>query len=116
MDLTPHIGDLSWLGVAASGAGESRHVAESVARYEAEPAAAAVAPPERFFATVQGGHLVPTDAVDLPEGAVVLVEAQRVSGAPTSSALRRIAALRGPDDLPADFAEHHDEHAHGKPS
>lgn len=112
VDLTRRIGDLAWLGAGRPAA----HAAESVARYEAAGSGAppAVAPPRRFFATVQEGRLVPTDPVDLPEGAVVLVEAQPVAGAPTSRAMRRIAALRGPDDLPADFAERHDEHAHGK--
>jgi hypothetical protein len=112
VDLTPRIGDLSWLGVGAA----ASHVAESAARYEKssdEPAA--VAPPYRFFATVEDGRLVPSDAVELPEGAVVLVEAQRVAGVPTSRAMRVIAALRGAEDLPADFAEQHDAYAHGKP-
>ena len=71
---------------------------------------------ERFFARVRDGRFEPTDPIGLPEGAIILVEAERVSGAPASSALRRIAALRGPEDLPADFAERHGEHAHGKPS
>ena len=112
VDLTPRIGDLSWLGARS----EVGRVAETVARYERSPdETAAVAPPYRFFATIEGGRLVPTDPVDLPDGAVVLVEAQRVAGAPTSRALRRIAALRGPEDLPPDFAERHDAYAHGKP-
>lgn len=111
VDLTPRIGDLAWLGAAPT---EAAAVAESAARYREEPAPRAVAPPHRFFATVRDGHLVPTDPVDLPDGAVVLVEAQRVAGAPTSRAMRHIAALRGPEDLPPDFAERHDEHAHGK--
>lgn len=112
VDLTPRIGDLSWLGARPS----ARGVAESAARYEKDgDEIVAVAPPHRFFARVEDGRLVPTDPVDLPDGAVVLVEAQRVAGAPTSRAMRRIAALRGPEDLPPDFAERHDEHAHGKP-
>jgi hypothetical protein len=112
VDLTSRIGDLSWLGAPS----EARSVAETASRYEREgDEPAAVAPPHRFFARVESGRLVPTDPMDLPDGAVVLVEAQRVAGAPTSRAMRRIAALRGPEDLPRDFAERHDEYAHGKP-
>lgn len=66
-----------------------------------------------FFARINGRVLEPLDRVDLPDGAVVLVRATRAVNAPMSLAFRRILAVGGAPSLPPDFAERHDDYAHG---
>ncbi len=110
VDVTDRVGDLSWLGTATRP--DARHVAETAEPYHAS-APAVPAETRRFFARMEGGRLVPLDPVELPEGTVVLVATRALAGAPSSRALRRIAARGGPDTLPVDLAERHDYYAHG---
>jgi hypothetical protein len=104
-DVTPALGDLSWLLPAGPGRPKS-----PVSAPPGEGAATAQA----FFARVRGGMLEPLDAPDFRDGELVIVRAERAPAVPGNATLRRMLAAEGPASLPADFAERHDAYAHGE--
>lgn len=128
-DLTPALGDTSWLTGLREGAtlreragaaygheeqGHPSHIepieVPAIAARGGDPVEAT------FFARIKGGILEPLDPTGLPEGEMVLVRATRVTSVPASGVARRIVAQGGPQSLPSDFAQEHDRYAHGLPS
>lgn len=124
LDITDRLGDLSWIdgsqrqgkapldSTPATLAGGHSLAAEATESYQAVPTSAAGGD-LRFFARATGAGLEPVDRVELQQGAVYLVSASPMGGAPRSAALRRIVARGGPTDLPRDLAAQHDHYAHG---
>ena len=127
LDITDRLGDVSW--IAGSGRRPSPRTAAPVASPTADHSLTAEAAPGygaapdsgpepgelRFFARASDAGLEPVDPVGLQRGAVYLVRAARTAGAPRSTALRRILARGGPEDLPRDLSAQHDHYAHGGP-
>ena len=111
VDMTASLGDLSWLkgegSITPLGRSERRSTGELRLPGPAQDVEAA------FFARVRQGVLEPLDPTGLPEGALVRVRAAITESVPGISALRRILAAGGPEDLPRDLAERHDHYAHG---
>lgn len=127
VDITDRLGDVSWIARSERRA-TPRTTAPSALPSADHSLAAEAAPgygvasdsaPEpgelRFFAHASDAGLEPVDPVELERGAVYLVRAMRTAGAPRSSALRRILARGGPDDLPRELSAQHDHYAHGGP-
>ena len=105
-DVSEALGNLDWL--LAPAGGPAHRPEPAPARRTAKPGRHG-----RFFAKVTRGRLQPLDPIDLKEGEVLLVRTERVPAAPRHASLRRILALGGPGDLPADLAARHDRYAHG---
>jgi hypothetical protein len=109
--LDPFLDDLRWL--PGRGGPEPRAAAGGAS-------AAAPAGPEQVaaiagvFARVAGGNLVPLDALPWDDGTIVLLRGGPAPSVPSAASLRRILAAEGIGGLPADFAERHDEYAHGR--
>ena len=127
LDITDRLGDVSWIA-GSTPRSSARAAAPPVSSAADHPLTAEAAPgygatahsgPEpgelRFFARASDTGLEPVDPVELQRGAVYLVRATRTAGVPRSTALRRILARGGPEDLPRDLSAQHDHYAHGGP-
>jgi len=106
LDLTPFRSNLSWLNPGAA-------PPSSRDNGPRQPADAASRPTwdAAFFARVREGTLEPLDPTGLPDSEFVLVRATIAKAVPGNAALRRILARGGPEGLPPDFAERHDDYA-----
>jgi hypothetical protein len=102
-DITAKRGDTTWLGGSA-GSHETRPPLPPEVLPSWQPP---------FLARVRKGRLEALDPISLEEGAVVVVRVSPAPTVPRQAALRRIVAVAGVTDLPADFAEQHDHYAHG---
>jgi hypothetical protein len=126
LDITDRLGDLSWIAGAtahqartivarASPAAGHSMAAEKAAGHTVSSDSAPEPGELRFFARASGSGLQPVDPVAFDRGALYLVRAVRTEDAPRSTALRRILARGGPEDLSRDLATQHDRYAHGAP-
>jgi hypothetical protein len=110
LDLTPFRSNVSWLqsGEAPPSSGDKKDP-----RHPPDAALGSGVPRSdaAFFARVREGRLEPLDPMGLREGELVLVRAAIAKAVPGNAALRRILARGGPEGLPVDFAERHDQYA-----